>query len=164
MKFTKELFFSLDILPTVLDSINDGVNVVDTDGILVYVNDISANYVNQTRDAMIGRPITDFYPAAVLLSVLKNRQPILDKKIHFVAPKKYVVNSYPIFYQGEFLGAFSVFRDIQEIDQLNSKTLKHSFSYLRRSSSVISSGFFFLGLPISFFGGRPLGLVIANAS
>ena len=121
MKLTKELFFSLDILPTILDRINDGVNVVDKDGVLVYVNDISANYVNQTRQAMIGHHITEFYPAAVLLAVLKNRQPILDKKIHFVAPKKYAVNSYPIFYQGEFLGAFSVFRDIQEIDQLNSK-------------------------------------------
>ena len=124
MKLTKELFFSLDIIPTVIDHINDGVNVVDTEGTLIYVNEISANYVNHARDAMIGRPITDFYPDAVLLAVLKDRQPILDKKIHFVAPKKYIVNSYPIFYHGEFLGAFSVFRDIQEIDQLNSK-IKH---------------------------------------
>lgn len=124
MKLTKELFFSMDIMSAVIDHINDGVNVVDEEGILVYVNEISANYVNQTRETMIGRPITDFYPAAVLLAVLKNRRPILDKKIHFVPPKKYIVNSYPIFYEGEFLGAFSVFQDIQEIDQLNSK-IKH---------------------------------------
>ena len=124
MKLTKELFLSMDIISHAIDHINDGINVVDTQGNLVYVNEISANYVNHTREAMLGRHITDFYPAAVLLAVLKNRKPILDKKIHFIPPKKYVVNSYPIFYQGEFLGAFSVFRDIQEIDQLNSK-LKH---------------------------------------
>ena len=110
MKLTKELFFSLDIIPTVIDHINDGVNVVDTEGTLIYVNEISANYVNHARDAMIGRPITDFYPDAVLLAVLKDRQPILDKKIHFVAPKKYIVNSYPISITGNSsaLSLFSV--------------------------------------------------------
>ena len=121
MKLTKELFLSLDILPSLIDNINDGVNVVDTEGTLVYVNEISANYVNQTRESMLGRPITEFYPKAVLLAVLENRQPIRDKKIHFVPPKKYVVNSYPVFYQNEFLGAYSVFQDIHEIDELNKK-------------------------------------------
>lgn len=121
MKLTKELFLSLNFLPHVLDHINDGVNVVDRNGILVYVNEISANYAGKKRHEMLGRPITDFYPAAVLLAVLKNRQPVLDKKIHFVPPKKYVVNSYPLFYKGEFLGAFSIFQDIQELEQLNSK-------------------------------------------
>ena len=121
MKLTKELFFSLNLLPEVLDNINDGVNVVDTDGILVYVNEISANYTGKKKEEMLGSSITKFYPAAVLLAVLQDRQPVLDKKIHFVPPKKYIVNSYPIFHNGEFLGAFSVFQDIQEIDQLNSK-------------------------------------------
>ncbi len=121
MKLTKDLFLSMGILPGVLNHLNDGINVVNADGILIYVNEISANYVNQTRGSMLGRPITDFYPDAVLLAVLQNRQPILDKKIHFVPPKKYIVNSYPIFYHGEFLGAYSIFQDIQEIDQLNSK-------------------------------------------
>lgn len=124
MKLTKKLFFSSNIIPTILDHANDGINVVDTEGILVYVNKISANYVNQKPEDMLGHPISEFYPEAVLLAVLENRQPILDKKIHFVPPKKYIVNSYPIFIDGEFLGAFSVFQDIQEIDQLNSK-IKH---------------------------------------
>ncbi|NLK38062.1 MAG: sigma 54-interacting transcriptional regulator [Epulopiscium sp.] len=124
MRLTTEMFFQLNLYKDILDHCNDGINVVDTHGILVYVNEISANYVNLTREEMLGRPITDFYPAAVLLAVLKNRQPILDKKIHFVAPKKYAVNSYPIFKDGEFLGAFSVFKDIQELDELNRK-IKH---------------------------------------
>lgn len=124
MKLTKESFLKLNVYQDILDHCNDGVNVVDTNGILVYVNKISANYVNLTQEEMLGRPITDFYPAAVLLAVLKDKQPILDKKIHFVAPKKYAVNSYPIFYKGEFLGAFSIFKDIQELDELNRK-IKH---------------------------------------
>ena len=124
MKLTKELFFSSNLIHQILDHTNDGINVVDTDGILVYVNNISANYVNQKRENMIGKHISQFYPAAVLLTVLENHRPILDKKIHLVPPNKYIVNSYPIFMDGEFMGAYSVFQDIQEIDQLNSK-IKH---------------------------------------
>ncbi len=124
MRLTVDTFFQFNVYKDILDHCNDGVNVVDTRGILVYVNEISANYVSLTRQEMLGRPITDFYPAAVLLAVLKDKQPILDKKIHFVAPKKYAVNSYPIFQDGEFLGAFSIFKDIQELDELNRK-IKH---------------------------------------
>ena len=121
MKLTRELFLSMNFLPDVLDRINDGVNVVDASGRIIYVNDISANYAGKRKGEMLGKPITDFYPAAVLLAVLQDKKPVLDKTIHFVPPKKYIVNSYPIFHKGEFLGAFSVFQDIQELDQLNSK-------------------------------------------
>ena len=124
MKLTKELFFSSNLIHQILDHTNGGINVVDTDGILVYVNNVSANYLNQKRENMIGKHISQFYPAAVLLTVLENHRPILDKKIHLVPPNKYVVNSYPIFMDGEFMGAYSIFQDIQEIDQLNSK-IKH---------------------------------------
>ena len=97
MKLTKKLFLSMGILPGVLDHLNDGINVVDTEGILIYVNEISAKYVNKTRSSMLGRSITEFYPDAVLLAVLQNRQPILDKKIHFVPPKnifiRYIIRS-----------------------------------------------------------------------
>lgn len=121
MKLTKDIFLSTFIIPNVLDHINDGLNVVDTNGVVVYVNKISADYIGKKVSDMLGKPITDFYPDAILLAVLKDRKPVLDKKIHFVPPKKYVVNSYPIFYKGEFLGAYSLFQDIQQVEQLNNK-------------------------------------------
>lgn len=121
MSLTEELFFSLEIYKQVLDHCNDGINVVDTNGILVYINEISINYSGYPKEEMLGKHITKFYPDAVLLNVLKNKQPILDKKIHYLPPKKYAVNSYPIFKDGKFLGAFSIFKDIQEIEDLNSK-------------------------------------------
>ncbi len=124
MALTQDLFFSSQLASQILDHTNDGINVVDTNGVLVYVNNISANYVNQTRENMIGKHISHFYPDAVLLTVLKNQLPVLDKKIHLVPPNKYVVNSYPIFLDGVFMGAYSIFQDVQEIDRLNSK-IKH---------------------------------------
>lgn len=105
----------------ILDRNNDGINVVNEKGILVYVNKTSADYANTTQEKMIGKHISNFYADAVLLQVLENKYSILDKKIHYVGDKKYVVSSYPIYINNVFKGAFSVFKDIQEIDELNKK-------------------------------------------
>lgn len=121
MNLTRENFDKLKIYEEIMDMVNDGVNVVDKDGILIYANKISAEYCNSTKEEMIGRPIENFYPSAMLLNVLKNKHAILNEKIHYVSPKKYVCSSFPIYNNGEFVGAFSVFRDIREIDDLNRK-------------------------------------------
>ncbi|NLY20519.1 MAG: sigma 54-interacting transcriptional regulator [Tissierellia bacterium] len=110
-----------NVFEKIFDKCNDGINVVNLKGEIVYVNSVSAEYADMAPEDMIGHFISDFYPDAVLLNVLQDRNIILDKKIHYVANKRYVVSSYPIYIQNRFVGAFSVFRDIQEMDELNSK-------------------------------------------
>ncbi|MBV7273587.1 sigma 54-interacting transcriptional regulator [Clostridium sp. PL3] len=109
------------ILKDILNSCNDGINVVDINGRLIFANNVSAFYVNAQPELMIGKMITDFYPKAVLLSVLKHKHPIHDKKIHQVGDKKYMVNSFPMFIKGEFVGAYSIFKSVNDIDALNKK-------------------------------------------
>ncbi|TWH51897.1 sigma 54-interacting transcriptional regulator [Sporomusa sp. KB1] len=109
------------LLEKILDYCKDGINVVNSDGILVYSNKISADYANSNRSDMIGKHIAAFYPQAAVLKVLKNKNALLDKKIHYVGKKKYVISSYPIYIDNEFQGAFSVFQDIQEIEELNNR-------------------------------------------
>lgn len=109
------------ILKEILDSCNDGINVVDINGRLIFSNKVSASYVKSQPESMIGKMITDFYPKAVLLSVLKHKLPVHDKKIHRVGDKKYMVNSFPIFVKGEFAGAYSIFKSVNDIDALNKK-------------------------------------------
>ncbi len=105
----------------ILDNVNDGVNVVNLDGILIYTNKISADYAGYTKEFMLGQHVSIFYPDAVLLEVLKTKQAILDKKIHYVASKRYAVNAFPLFIDDEFAGSFSIFKDVNEIDSLNRK-------------------------------------------
>jgi len=124
MTFTLDLIKEHDLFELFWDNSNDGLNVVDVDGNIVYVNQVSADYLDFTVEEMMGNPISDFYPKAVLLEVLKTRQAIKDRQIHHVAGKNYVVNSQPIYIDGQFVGAFSVFKDIQEIQDLNRK-IKH---------------------------------------
>jgi arginine utilization regulatory protein len=116
-----EDLYTYQIFERILDRSNDGINVVDEKGILVYVNQISADYSNNKAEDMVGKNISEFYPNAVLLKVLENKHAVFDKKMHYVGSKKYIVSSYPIYVGSEFKGAFSVFKDIQEIDDLNRK-------------------------------------------
>jgi arginine utilization regulatory protein len=119
--FKYDDMYSYKLFEKILDRSNDGINVVDENGVVVYVNKISADYANKEAQEMIGNHITLYYPDAVLLKVLKNRHAFLDKKIHYVGDKKYVVSSFPIYQGSSFMGAFSVFKDVQEIDELNRK-------------------------------------------
>ncbi|MBS7525170.1 sigma 54-interacting transcriptional regulator [Fusibacter paucivorans] len=113
--------FQKGFILEVLDSANDGVNIVDIDGNIVYANRMSADYADTTRAAMVGKHISLFYEDAVLLKVLKTRKPILDQQIHYIGNKKYMVNSYPIFLESEFAGAYSIFKDIRDIETLNKR-------------------------------------------
>lgn len=113
--------YTTELFEEILDHSNDGFNVVDNSGIVIYANKMSAEYANTTVDNMIGKPITDFYEEAVLLKVLNTKKPVLDEKIHYVNNKKYIVNSYPLVRNGEFVGAYSVFKDVRDIEELNKR-------------------------------------------
>lgn len=121
MLLTPKGFIEMNMFEEILDNCNDAVNAVDINGNIIFANEISAHYAKSTKEDMIGRKITDFYPRAVLLTVLESHEPLLDKRIHDVFGKRYVVDSYPIFRDGEFLGAYSVFNGLDEIDELNRK-------------------------------------------
>lgn len=110
-----------NIIEDITNSTSEGINVVDIQGNVVFSNKISAEYAGVKPEDMVGKKVTKFYPDAVLLQVLKTRKPTLDRKIHYIGDKKYIVNAYPIVINGEIVGAFSVFRDIREIDELNRK-------------------------------------------
>lgn len=103
----------------ILNKANDGINIVDEYGILLFSNKVSAEYCNSKPEEMIGQPIENFYPNAVLLHVLRKHTPVINGKIHYVGTKKYMCSSYPIFDGNKLIGAFSIFRDIQEIEELN---------------------------------------------
>jgi arginine utilization regulatory protein len=132
--------YNYKILENILDCCKDGINVVNREGILVYANKISADYASSTQAEMLGKHISAFYPQAAALKVLEKQTALLDKKIHYVGKKKYVISSYPIYINNEFQGAFSVFQDIQEIEELNSriKSLELHLTLNKPEDNIIS--------------------------
>ena len=121
MSISRKDLFQDELIVEVMDKANDGINIVDQEGYILYTNKVSADYANSTKTYMLGKHISEFYEEAVLLQVLESQKPVLDQKIHYIGSKKYVVNSYPLFRSGEFVGAYSIFKDIRDIEELNKR-------------------------------------------
>ena len=108
------------ILETVFDSMREGINIVDENGYLQYINPSSARYVNATSEEMLGQHITKFYPDAVLLKVLANRQAYDDERLLF-KNRVFVVNAVPFYVENIFKGGIAIFREVTEIIQLTQR-------------------------------------------
>ncbi len=104
-----------------LDHINDGINAVDKTGRLIYVNAVSANYVGLSPASMFGKPVTDFYPDAALVEVIRTHTPVLNKPVVYPDGRKYLASAFPLFENGHFSGGYSVFKSIDDIEALNKK-------------------------------------------
>ncbi|MDD2201912.1 MAG: PAS domain-containing protein, partial [Firmicutes bacterium] len=67
-------------LRVVLDSINEGIHIVDTCGITVFYNKIAASLDNLDPDEVVGHHILSVFPSlsedtSTLLSVLRTGRP-----------------------------------------------------------------------------------------
>lgn len=111
----------ISMFKIILDNLREGVNIVDENGILMYVNKTSAEYAKVSIEEMIGQHISKFYPKAALLDVLKYKKPQLDQKIDHHNEKKYIVNAFPLIINDKFVGGFATFRDVTEIEELIKK-------------------------------------------
>jgi arginine utilization regulatory protein len=118
-KFSKEE--ELVMLYTILENLREGVNVVDENGMLLFVNKASAYYARSTVERMLGEHISKFYPRAALLEVLETKKPVLDKKIEHDDGRKYIVNAVPLIINNKFRGGVATFRDVTEIEELTQK-------------------------------------------
>ncbi|MCC9293611.1 sigma 54-interacting transcriptional regulator [Clostridium sp. WLY-B-L2] len=133
-----------DTFIDIINSLNEGVNVVDKQGNLIFVNEISAQYVNCTPKGMVGNHISEYYPQAALLEVIDEKTTVFYGKVNHTNGRKYMVKAKPIFVDGELEGGFAIFSDITEVENLNNKirSLRHKISLKSKNdafSNIIGS-------------------------
>lgn len=116
--FLSESAARLD-LNEILNCIEDGVVVVDREGRICYENDSYARIVGVPMRKTLGKNLHTIEPDALLLQVLKSGEPSSRKRHLIKSVGKYVsMRMYPILKGGAVEGAFSVFRDVTELNQL----------------------------------------------
>ena len=133
-----------DTFIDIINSLNEGVNVVDKQGDLIFVNEMSAQYVNSTPENMVGDHISKYYPQAALLEVIDEKTTVFYGKVNHANGRKYMVKAKPIFVDGELEGGFAIFSDITEMENLNDKIrcLRHKISLKSKKdafSNIIGS-------------------------
>ena len=115
------------IYKSIVDTIEDGVIAVDEGGRIFYANKAYSKILGVKLYKIIGRKIAEVEKDATINQVLKHRK-AMDKKNNYIKSlDKYIdVRIRPIFNETRFIGAFSIFHDVSEINILNKKVMMAS--------------------------------------
>ena len=111
-----------------LNCINDGVQLVDKKGVLVFCNKKAAMIDDIDISDSLGKHITEIYPNldkdnSTLLKVLDKQIKIIDNHQEYLTYKgKKVItlnSTYPIIKENELIGAVEISNNITEVKKLS---------------------------------------------
>lgn len=114
---------------SVLESIHDGVAVVDSQGVVIYVNDANYRITGIEKEKFLGKKVTEIVPNSSIPKVLQTGCKFIGVKTN-VKEKDVISNIVPVMHDGKIAGAISIFRDISEVLRLNEK-LEHANTTIR---------------------------------
>jgi len=112
----------VDLLKRVLDISVEGLQVVDTRGVITLVNESFLQIHKLTREESEGHPVTEVIENTRMHIVARTGVPEVDE-FQTISGHDYVVSRIPIFKEGKCLGAVGkiVFQDFREIQRLADK-------------------------------------------
>lgn len=126
------------MLIEILEAIPQGIQIVDCDGIIVYVNTAFLDVVNVRANERLGKSIFEVSPDGSLSTVLRTKKPV-SNLMNFPkgTPVELVSNASPIFYRDDMIGAVAVINDIKDVMDLTEQ-LKKSKRMLNSLSEKIT--------------------------
>lgn len=107
-----------EAVKNILNAIHEAVCIVDKDGIVVHWSKKSEILFDVEADRILGKPLEDFFPTALLLKVIRDKQ---EANNIYHSPRKgtyVVVSGRPLYFNGRFVGAISTDKDVTEMTRL----------------------------------------------
>ena len=117
-------------MENVLDILDEGIQVVNRDGIIVYCNEAAADLDSLKKEEVIGSHILDIYPSltkqtSTLLEVLKTGKAIYHYQqdfLNYKGSKITTINStIPLNKNGLLVGALELSRNITQVRELSER-------------------------------------------
>lgn len=110
------------ILQTLLDTINDAITIVDSNGIVTHWNRAAEDLYNIPTSEIVGKKISDFrWNSLMIAQILEGGHPI-RQAYHEPRPGTYVlVNTSPVFAGEEVVGAISSEQDVTKLVRLGNE-------------------------------------------
>jgi transcriptional regulator with PAS, ATPase and Fis domain len=101
-----------EILNIIADNEYEGVIYVDSEGIVRFINQGYADFLNVDREAMLGCYINDLVPQSRLMEVMKSGKPQYGD-VWEINGQHVLVHRWPVFKDGKVVGCLgkSLFRD-----------------------------------------------------
>ncbi len=136
-----------EAVKSILNAIHEAVCIVDKNGIVLHWSKKSEALFNVKAEKIVGKPLKNFFPTALLLGVLKNKT---ETDNVYLSPRKdtyVVVSAKPLFFNGHFVGAISTDKDITEMTNLTFELeeTRQRLNQLRQEVSKLSDEKFSFG-------------------
>jgi transcriptional regulator with PAS, ATPase and Fis domain len=106
-----------DWVKIILDSLYDGVLIIDKDSIVKYINASYTRITNVAYDEIVGRPLELTRPGSRLQEVIRTGKKQLSVR-RKVGDVEYVVNMVPIMEGKEIIGGISILNQIDDVYKL----------------------------------------------
>ncbi|ASK63938.1 Fis family transcriptional regulator [Virgibacillus phasianinus] len=122
-------------LEETIDSINDGILVIDSQGTVQFVNTEYTKITGVQPEAILGKPLKEVRKGAILPEALKDgkrRAGIYRREGQI----EYVIDTAPVRKHGKIVGAVSVCKSLNEVHFLT-KELKNSKERLARLENTV---------------------------
>ena len=113
-----------DSAKAIFNSMHEGINIIDTDEIIVFANTAYRNFVAAENgidpDRIEGNKLRSLRPGAKLPTVMMSGEPVLQQE-RKEGSTSYFVNMYPIREYGTVIGAISVVTFMDEASSFRQK-------------------------------------------
>lgn len=120
---------------SILDSIENGVLVANESAIVQYVNPAYTRITGVTRNQIVGRPLLEVRPGAMLPKVMQTGES-MSGIFRREGDIEYVSDMAPIVISGKVAGGVAIFKDITEVKRL-ALELRSYISRTDRLTSMI---------------------------
>lgn len=121
-----------EMLKAILNTIDEGIHVVNAEGVTIFYNEIAAEHDNLSAQEVIGRPILEVFPSltqetSTLLKVIQTGKPILNQQQSYTNINGTLVTTVnttlPLWVEGRLAGAVEIAKDITRIRELSEKLI-----------------------------------------
>jgi PAS domain S-box-containing protein len=121
-RMLRELHVSRQEMQTILTYSHEGVQLVDAQGIVRYVNPAFTKITGIAADQRVGRNIFEVSPQGALAKTLQSRKPVLQWRNKVKGTTVEVIsNAAPFYVDGKMAGAVTTFQNITEMLELSQR-------------------------------------------
>lgn len=123
----------MTILQKILETIDEGVHVIDRNGFTILYNKSMAELEGMSIEEVMGQKFLNVFPemdteSSTLLKVLKTEKTIMNQsQVYLNKQKKKIttINStIPLYYEGQIIGAVEIARNITKIKEMSDEIMR----------------------------------------
>ncbi|OCA99298.1 sigma 54-interacting transcriptional regulator [Clostridium beijerinckii] len=108
-------------LQLILETVQDGICVINSDGYITYVNKAYLRILNEKEKDILNKNIRDVSPGGARIKVLKTGESIIGAISYKENGVIIVSNVNPIIIDGEITGVVSIVKNVTEVQKLSEK-------------------------------------------